>query len=108
MTPAPVAFTTTAAVPDTFRSLESPAAQAATTAEVPDYGWRPFVTVAPMWEAWWVLLIPLLVAIAVIYKATKSPTARRLPWEATKLTAAMLGFLAAAAAVLLVGVRWLL
>src|SRR5688572_12654426 len=33
--------------------------------------WVPFVTPAPLWDYWWALLLPLLAAVAVVYKCTK-------------------------------------
>ena len=47
--------------------------------------WRPFVTPAPLWDYWWLLLFPLLAAVAIIYKCTKVSTARRIPAEAGQL-----------------------
>ncbi len=70
--------------------------------------WRPFVTAAPIWSAWWLLLVPLLVGVALAYKATKSPSLARLPWEVTKLSATMLGFFVIAGLVFAVAVEWLL
>lgn len=70
--------------------------------------WRPFVTPAPIWSWWPVLLIPLVIGIAIIYKATKAPSLRRLPGEVARLSAYMLGFLVAAAVVLVVAIEWIL
>lgn len=77
-------------------------------ADVAPGAWRPFVTPAPIWDWWPVLLIPLVVGIAVIYKATKAPSLRRLPGEAARLSAYMLAFLAAAAILLVVATEWIL
>ena len=48
-------------------------------------GWRPFVTPAPLWDVWWVLLFPLLAAVAIVYKSTKRRTAGRIFAEAGQL-----------------------
>lgn len=69
-------------------------------------GWRPFITAAPIWGLWWLLLIPMLIGVALAYKATKSPSLARLPWEVVKLTATMLGFYIAAGIVVVLAVEW--
>ena len=96
---------TPSSIPETFAPADAEAVEQADGAADAG-GWHPFVTPAPIWDAWWTLLIPLLIGIAVIYKATKSPSARKLPWEAARLAAYMLGFLVLAAVVLLVVVEW--
>lgn len=48
-------------------------------------GWRPFMTPAPLWDVWWVLLFPLLAAVAIVYKSTKRRTAGRIFAEAGQL-----------------------
>jgi hypothetical protein len=48
-------------------------------------GWVPFVTPAPIWDWWSFLLLPVLLAVAVAYKATKVATRKRLAWETGKL-----------------------
>ncbi len=59
--------------------------------------WVPFVTAAPMWDAWQFLIIPLLVGIAVAYKATKSATPAAAALDAAKLAGYLLLGLSAAA-----------
>lgn len=61
--------------------------------------WVPFLSPAPIWDAWPILLLPLLVGISVAYKAMKVPTASRLLPEALKLTLYLtLGLIGAAVA----------
>ena len=47
--------------------------------------WRPFVTPAPLWDYWWLLLFPLLASVAIVYKCTKVSKVRRVPGEAGQL-----------------------
>ena len=60
--------------------------------------WRPFVTPAPLWDYWWLLLFPVLAAVAIVYKCTKVSSARRIPGEAAQLWfSAMVAMIAGAA-----------
>ena len=52
--------------------------------------WAPFITPAPLWNVWWVLLVPLVVAVAVVYKTIKTRSMRRLPAEAGQLSVTIL------------------
>jgi hypothetical protein len=47
--------------------------------------WVPFVTPAPLWDYWWALLLPLLAAVAVVYKCTKRGQAGQILAEAAQL-----------------------
>ncbi len=51
-------------------------------------------------DYWLLLLLPLLAAISVVYRATKTPTMRRLPREALKLTLQIVAIMIVAAVVL--------
>lgn len=73
---------------------------------LPLAGWVPFVTPLPMWSYWWVLLLPLIVAVAVVYKAVKCESTRRVPIESVQLTLYILTFMAAGALLLGVYVEW--
>ena len=70
--------------------------------------WVPFVTPAPIWDAWPLLLPPLLLGIAVAYKATKVTARGRLWWESLRLAGVLLAGLVAAALVLAGFVLWFL
>jgi F420-0:gamma-glutamyl ligase-like protein len=49
--------------------------------------WRPFLDpINALHDVWWLLLIPMAIFVAVIYKALRIPNLRRLPAEATMLT----------------------
>ncbi len=71
-------------------------------------GWVPFVTPAPIWDYWWLLLLPLLAAVAVVYKCTKRRTAREIAVEAAQLWAYTVVAMVLGAVALLVLVRLVL
>lgn len=61
--------------------------------------WKPFVTPAPIWDYWWLLLFPLLASVALVYKSTKRGTAGRILAEAAQLWfSAVVAMIAGAAA----------
>ena len=43
---------------------------------------RPFIQPAPIWDYWYLLLIPLCLAVAIVYKSIRCPSMRRVPQEA--------------------------
>lgn len=57
--------------------------------------YRPFVTPLPVWDYWVWLLIPLCVAVSIVYKTIKCRYVRQIPREALFITlwiiAAMIG-----------------
>jgi len=59
--------------------------------------WRPFLEPLPVDDVWMVLLLPLVIAVAVVYKAIKVPDLKDLPRQATLLTAQILIFMVLAA-----------
>lgn len=68
-----------------------------------DIAFTPFVDPLPIWSPpwlWAVLLIPLCAAVAVVYKAVKCGSVRRIPREATVLFVTIIAFMALAAAAL--------
>ena len=68
--------------------------------------YTPFVSPLPVWDYWPVLLIPLCVAIAVVYKAIRCESMTQVPWQSFVITLWILGGIAAAAVVLSVIVRF--
>jgi hypothetical protein len=59
---------------------------AASAAEqIPRYEFRPFRTPAPVWDYWPLLLLPLCLVIAVVYKSIRCRTMDRVPREAFSL-----------------------
>ncbi len=59
--------------------------------------WRPFLD--PLWLPgrwlWLLLFPPIAVTIAIVYKTIKLPDLSRLPWEVARLSAMIVGFMAA-------------
>ena len=49
------------------------------------YEFRPFQTPAPVWDYWPLLLLPLCLVIAVVYKSIRCRTMDRVPREAFSL-----------------------
>lgn len=62
--------------------------------------WRPFLDPLPLHDYWMWLLLPLSVAIAVVYKALKLHDLTHLPLEAAKLTVLIIVSMIAAGALL--------
>jgi hypothetical protein len=62
--------------------------------------YRPFVSPVPIWNVWPVLLVPLCVAVAVVYKSIKCNTMREVPRQALSITLWIIGGMIAAGAVL--------
>lgn len=64
--------------------------------------YRPFIdsiqAIAPDITSYWLwLLLPLVVAIAVVYKGTKVHKVSELPWAATKMSLQIVFYMALAA-----------
>jgi len=62
--------------------------------------WRPFLEPLDLHEHWMWLIIPVAVAIAIVYKALKLDDLRRVPAEAARLTVIIIAAMAAAGLVL--------
>lgn len=60
--------------------------------------YRLFLDPLPVWNHWLALLLPLTVAISIVYKAVRTQDLRKLPWEAAKTTFWILVGMAGAAA----------
>jgi hypothetical protein len=69
--------------------------------------YRPFLDPLPVWDHWLLLIVPLCMAVAVVYKAMKCSTIKRVPIEAGAVVLWILGGFAAAAFVLMALVNWL-
>jgi hypothetical protein len=63
---------------------------------------RPFLQPLPVWDYWYLLLLPLCVGVSIVYKAIKCRSMAHVPGEAATITAWIL-ICFAAAAVALVG-----
>lgn len=66
---------------------------------------RPFFQPLPVWDHWPWLLLPLCVAVAVVYKSIKCRRMAQVPREATVLTLWILCGMGAAALVLVLAVK---
>ena len=49
------------------------------------YAYHPFVDPMPVWNIWYVLLVPLCAAVAVVWKSIKCESMRRVPAQAAGL-----------------------
>jgi len=69
--------------------------------------YTPFLDPLPLYDWWLVLLVPLVVAIAVVYKTLKLDALDRLWQEVGRLVVTILAAMAAAAVVLYYITDWL-
>ncbi len=69
--------------------------------------YQPFLDPLPLWNDWLLLIIPLCIAVAVVYKSMKCSTIKRVPLEASVVVLWILGGFTAAAFGLMVLVNWL-
>ena len=65
-----------------------------------EYHYVPFVKPMPIWDYWYVLLLPLCLIIAVVYKSIRCYTMDRVPREALTLFVFILAVMLAAGAAL--------
>jgi len=63
-------------------------------------GFRPFLEPLPIDGYWMLLLIPMVIAISVVYKTIKTDRLHKIPREASVLAAQIVAFMALAAAAL--------
>ena len=59
--------------------------------------WTPFLHPLPLNDAWLLLILPMVAAIAIVYKTIKLKDMAELPREAVKLSAQIVAFMAIAA-----------
>ena len=64
------------------------------------YEYQPFKKPLPVWNYWYLLLLPLCLAIAIVYKAIRCETMRRVPREAIGLFVFIIVVMVAAAGAL--------
>jgi hypothetical protein len=50
------------------------------------YVFRPFLNSPPVWDYWLLLILPLLLGVAIVYKASKVESLSKLPVQALLLT----------------------
>ena len=68
-------------------------------------GYRPFLSPLPIWDYWYLLIVPLCFGLSVVYKAIRLPSMRQVFRQATVITFWILAAMAAAAFVLVVVVK---
>lgn len=56
-----------------------------------EYQFRPFKTPAPVWNYWYLLLLPLCLGISIVYKSIRCRAMSRVPREALVLCAFIVG-----------------
>lgn len=61
---------------------------------LPLLAYLPFVTPLPLWDYWMWLLLPLVVAVAIVYKSVRCPSMALVPRQAAAITFWMLAGLA--------------
>jgi hypothetical protein len=69
-------------------------------AQLGSLGFRPFFEPLPIDLYWIFLLIPMVVAISVVYKTIKTDRLHKIPRESAVLAAQIVAFMALAAAAL--------
>jgi prolipoprotein diacylglyceryltransferase len=52
-----------------------------------EYSYSPFFKAAPLWGYWYLLLLPLCLAIAIVYKSIRCDSMSRVPKQALELFA---------------------
>ncbi|MCG8512166.1 MAG: hypothetical protein MI741_23360 [Rhodospirillales bacterium] len=72
----------------------------ASIADLMILGWYPFLDPLPIDRFWLLLLVPLVIVVAVVYKTIKLPDLSRLPRQSASLAAQILAFMVLAAVVL--------
>lgn len=60
----------------------------------------PFVAPLPVWDYWYLLLLPLVVVIAIVYKSIRCGSMRQVPREAAILFVVILVVMVLAAGAL--------
>jgi cytochrome c oxidase assembly factor CtaG len=68
--------------------------------------YRPFLDPLPAWDVWYLLALPLIAGVSVVYKSIRSRWMKNIAWESTRTFLWILVGLCGAAAVLLGLVRF--
>lgn len=50
-----------------------------------DYHYVPFYKALPLWDAWYLLALPLCLGIAIVYKSIRCDSMRKVPVQALEL-----------------------
>ena len=81
-----------------------PASLIATASDAPA-AFRPFWQPLPVWDYWYLLLLPLCLGVSIVYKSIKCHRMGQVPREAAVIFAMIVAGMALAAAALLGLVR---
>ena len=65
-----------------------------------EWQYQPFRKPAPLWDYWYLLLLPLCLAITIVYKSVRCESMRRVPREALVLFAVIIVVMVASAGAL--------
>lgn len=64
-----------------------------------------FVRPMPLWDVWWLLIVPLCLGVSIVYKAIRLDDMRQVPWQALTIFLWILGGMIVAGVVLLLVVK---
>ena len=67
---------------------------------IADWQYQPFKKPAPVWDYWYLLLLPLCLAISIVYKSVRCESMRRVPRDALVLFAFIIVVMVASAGAL--------
>ena len=67
---------------------------------------RPFLQPLPVWNIWYLLLLPLCAAVSIVYKSVKCAEMRQVPREALNIFLWILAAFVGAGAALAIVVRF--
>ena len=67
---------------------------------IADWQCQPFKKPAPVWDYWYLLLLPLCLAISIVYKSVRCESMRRVPRDALVLFAFIIVVMVASAGAL--------
>lgn len=65
-----------------------------------EWKYEPFRKPAPVWDYWYLLLLPLCLAISIVYKSVRCESMRRVPREALVLFVVIIVVMVASAGAL--------
>ena len=68
--------------------------------------YRPFLDPLPAWDVWYLLALPLIAGVSVVYKSVRSRAMKNIVWESTRTFLWIVIGLIGAAALLLGMVRF--
>ena len=67
---------------------------------IAQWEYQPFKKPAPLWDYWYLLLLPLCLAISIVYKSVRCESMRRVPRDALVLFVVIIVVMVASAGAL--------